>query len=244
MSSICLSAFETQLDQSTTLDQLDKVLVIYLNSWKISGYTFSYYARIQDKKQKLRHELVSPRMSTWHSYYHEENFSHIDQSGYEIKKSLTPAIWYTQQQLREAKTEKDRLIREQSIEFGVTMGLSIPVHGPTGDYAELTLRQFREENCLEAWQEHKYAWQLAALYYYQALRNHFLLHSPNKFKTQLTQREQACLNLLMQHSSPNEIAKSLSISARTVNFHIQNINHKLGARNKYEAIAKAKLLSE
>jgi DNA-binding CsgD family transcriptional regulator len=52
----------------------------------------------------------------------------------------------------------------------------------------------------------------------------------------LTQREKSVLARVVQGSSSKEIAQSLKISSRTVEFHRANIMQKLGARNVAELI--------
>lgn len=52
----------------------------------------------------------------------------------------------------------------------------------------------------------------------------------------LTKREQECLRLTAEGFRLEMIAQLLKISKRTVNFHLQNANKKLGVTNKYLAI--------
>lgn len=181
-------------------------------------------------------------MQAWHYYYHQENYDEADHTYQEVSKSLIPIFWDTRAQLKDAKTEKDRRLRQESIDFGVTIGLSLPVHAPQGDYGELTLRQFKNETCLNHWQTHKYEWQCAAVYYFHHLKLRLALSKLNGIESHLTQREMQCLQLLMQNHNTREIANLLNTTERTVNFHIQNINHKFGTRNKYQSVAKAILL--
>jgi NarL family two-component system response regulator LiaR len=51
----------------------------------------------------------------------------------------------------------------------------------------------------------------------------------------LTDREQQVLQLIAEGWSNHEIAKKLSISLSTVQFHVSNILHKLGVHNRIEA---------
>ena len=55
------------------------------------------------------------------------------------------------------------------------------------------------------------------------------------FGYQLTSCEQAVLELLSQGLNNNQIAKELSISLSTVQFHVSNILGKLGVHNRIEA---------
>ena len=55
----------------------------------------------------------------------------------------------------------------------------------------------------------------------------------------LSQRERAVLPLVAAGLSNKQIAQTLSISERTVKFHITSIFHKLGAENRAQAVALA-----
>jgi len=55
----------------------------------------------------------------------------------------------------------------------------------------------------------------------------------------LSPREHECLQLAAKGLSSSQIAETLTIRERTVQFHISNLLSKLGVRNRHEAIAKA-----
>jgi LuxR family transcriptional regulator of spore coat protein len=55
----------------------------------------------------------------------------------------------------------------------------------------------------------------------------------------LTEREQEILRCVAMGFSSKEIAQKLGIAPRTVDRHIENIRHKLRARNKTHMVAKA-----
>lgn len=59
--------------------------------------------------------------------------------------------------------------------------------------------------------------------------------SPDEPLTSLTAREDEILRLLADGLTDREIATALTISPRTVETHVSNILHKLGARNRAEA---------
>ena len=62
----------------------------------------------------------------------------------------------------------------------------------------------------------------------------FLMHQYG-----LTKKERQCLSLTMEGKTAKDIAKSLSISYRTVERHISQVTYKLGCENKLQAVAKA-----
>jgi LuxR family maltose regulon positive regulatory protein len=58
----------------------------------------------------------------------------------------------------------------------------------------------------------------------------------------VTAREIEILGLLARGLSNHDLAEKLFVSENTVKFHLRNINSKLGAKNRTEAVAKARQL--
>jgi len=63
--------------------------------------------------------------------------------------------------------------------------------------------------------------------------------SPHRQASALTDREREVLRLVAEGLPTKQIALSLSISERTVKFHVNSIFHKLGADNRAQAVALA-----
>jgi DNA-binding NarL/FixJ family response regulator len=63
--------------------------------------------------------------------------------------------------------------------------------------------------------------------------------SPHRPTTSLSEREREVLRLVADGLPTKQIALSLSISERTVKFHVNSIFHKLGADNRAQAVALA-----
>jgi LuxR family maltose regulon positive regulatory protein len=58
----------------------------------------------------------------------------------------------------------------------------------------------------------------------------------------LSPREQEVLHLLAQGASNQEIAAALVVTVDTVKYHVSNILSKLQARNRTQAVARARSL--
>jgi len=58
-----------------------------------------------------------------------------------------------------------------------------------------------------------------------------------KYPSNLTERQWEVLQLLAQGKTNREIAQALVLSHRTVQRHVADIYHKIGARNRAEATA-------
>jgi DNA-binding CsgD family transcriptional regulator len=96
-----------------------------------------------------------------------------------------------------------------------------------------------DQKCLEQWQQIQAELFSAAYYYYYYLQACLLKTKPAVAKHKLNKREIQCLLLIAKQYSVATIAKELKITARTVNYHVQRLNKKLGTKNKYQSVIKA-----
>lgn len=230
-----------QLDEhlKTTHDERQARIFFhhYLSYFGFRYYAFTYYSGHVRTGRKIRYDCVSEPLRAWHEHYLEQGYADVDRT---LEKNLVdtiPLFWDVKEQLAQSKNRRERRMREDSIEFGVRQGLSVPIHGPNNDFVSLTLHQFRNETCLTNYKVHQYEWVSAAYIYYHHIQRILTRNetaTPATYK--LTHREEQCLKLTAQSWRVEHIAKELNISPRTVNFHIQNANKKLGTNNKYQAV--------
>jgi LuxR family quorum-sensing system transcriptional regulator SolR len=78
---------------------------------------------------------------------------------------------------------------------------------------------------------------------HEAVTRDFCQHAKKERSKELTSRERECLALAARGMTSADIALKLSITKRTVNFHIGNVLAKLGALNRGEAIARGVALN-
>ena len=183
---------------------------------------------------------VSDSFKAWHDHYHAEGYDNIDTTSQCAKLDHIPIYWQIDQQIKEARTQRERQMRLDSLDFGADCGLTIPIHGPAGRKAILLVEQMQGEDCLAHWQKQQYPLFTAAQYYYAYLYPYLLQKNKDSSPCiNLSKREQQCLQYLAQNHGVTSLAHKLGISERTVNFHIQNLNKKLGVNNKYRAVTKA-----
>ncbi|WP_166838272.1 helix-turn-helix transcriptional regulator [Rheinheimera pleomorphica] len=80
-------------------------------------------------------------------------------------------------------------------------------------------------------------WTIIANYLYEAIHRLTTLNKTEE-DFSLTSREQACLNWAAKGKTSWEISQILSISERTVNFHLGNCIRKTNSCNRQQAISK------
>lgn len=221
------------------LKAINQLLLEYLREQGFSAFSFTYYSRYEARSSRLRYDFATPAFQVWHQHYLEEKYADVDSTLDSVVEMTLPVFWDINQQLAQAKTPRERAMRQDSLDFGARRGLSIPVHGPNGDFANFLLVEMKGETCLQNWSTDQYEWMVVSQLYYSALLPHLLLKETERNQYELTDRERECLSLVSQSISVPDISKKLAITERTVNYHIQKLNRKLGVRNKHQAVAKA-----
>lgn len=232
-----ITIFEQQLARAINTSQLDKILSNYLADLGITNFSFTYYTYHTNSKSKIKYDFSSESLKRWHAHYLAENYDEVDRVLDTEYRGVLPVFWHIDTQIKNAKGRREKKMRLDSKKFGAVQGLSIPIHGPNDDFANLMVEQVVRQHCLENWQELKYTLLSAAYCYYNYLQKCLLKQNPNTEKIQFSTREMQVINLVAKNYPVREIAKILSITERTVNFHIQNVNKRLGVNNKYQSVA-------
>lgn len=236
---VLLHHAENLFIQAKKLESLNEALKNCLNEFGMTTFSFTYYSYYPNSLNKLKYDFSSKNFDIWHKHYVAENYADIDSTLEEVHRTSLPKFWDLNTQLAQAKSEKERQMRLDSIQFGAEKGLSIPIHGPQEDFAILLLVQMRGESCLDDWRINQYFYFSLGYYYYSYLVPLLLKQQAPTEKYQLNKREMQCLLLTAKQYDVAAIAKNLCITERTVNFHLQRANKKLGKKNKHQSVAKA-----
>ncbi|WP_115711742.1 helix-turn-helix transcriptional regulator [Legionella sainthelensi] len=229
-----MQSIKKRMAEVKSIDELNTLLKNYFWSISIKSFAFTYYNQHTKTGSKLVYEWATPPLDAWHKYYLQEGYADIDRTLESTEQSLLPIFWDVKEQFRLAKNKRMRRFKEESLLFGLDKGLCIPLHGPKGEFVILVLHQRINEQGLTNWENHVDAWIGILHTYFHFLR--LLLNEKNIGVVPLTKREQECLRLTAEGFRLEMIAQLLKISKRTVNFHLQNANKKLGVTNKYLAI--------
>ena len=165
-----IQLFAEQLKNAVTIKQAEALLDLYLSHFGFRYYAFTYYSGHVKSGRKLRYHAVSDALHPWHLHYLDQGYADVDRTLEENHTMTLPLFWDVQTQTDVAKNKREQRIRQESIDFGIDKGLSVPVHGPNHDFVVLTLHQFRHESCLNHYELHQFEWLSAACIYYHHIR--------------------------------------------------------------------------
>jgi LuxR family transcriptional activator of conjugal transfer of Ti plasmids len=205
------------------------------------GFSRSIYVRFHlPEYDQLSSSVFSQQMvvstnfpELWRDHYREQNYHRIDPVFSECRHSVTPQVWMDIWRGHELDTQQKQFFGE-SVEFG----LPIPIHGPRREFAVVSLSADEPEaSFMRRIKEHKHTAHILAIHLHAALQE--LLEDPGAPPVTLTPRERECLKWTARGKSSWVISEILSLSERTVNFHITNAMGKLDVTSRTHAVAKS-----
>lgn len=198
-------------------------------------------------------------------------FPQIQTGRYEIRIDNCPAGWrkYCTELCSEAKSDplRRRILQQvtpvfwrdfvqlhpdlyaTARKFGLATGVTVPIHGPDGQWSALSFIKERDGSESEAEiSEALPRCQLLSCFVHEAaarvIRNRFdsstvTARKPDPSQMELSRREHQILSLVAAGKTISEITEILPISERTVVFHLSNARRKLGTHSSSRAIVKA-----
>lgn len=186
--------------------------------------------------------ILSGYPRAWREHYDKNSYLAIDPV---ITRALTTILPFGWEELDKSDPRVAQLFREAA-EHGLRHGFSVPVHGGHGEGGVLSLA--RAQPALpEVLAERQHLFQQAQWFsavLQTKLRGLVLQETAPELSRRLTKREHDCLRLAADGQSAQDIARALSITERTVVFHLNHAEEKLGATRRQQAVARGVALGQ
>jgi DNA-binding CsgD family transcriptional regulator len=153
----------------------------------------------------------------------------------EARKRMSPFSWFEAKDAR-ILSPGEQEIWDAAVAWGWKNGFVVPVHGPEGYFATVSMASREPDLDLSPGKRSR-LYMLAILAHERccalaAGRSNGHRHSA------LSAREIECLRWVAAGKTDWEIGTILSISATTVKFHVNSARAKLGARTRAQAVAR------
>lgn len=226
-------ALALQFPQAKTIAALDAMLQQAIQTLGFTNMMYTRYAHDFAQSGQVMHQVCSTKIQSWFDHYWQQGYDRVDPVGQDVRLSNLPHISDLHQKLATTCGKARRLYKD-AIAFGLGTSCSIPLHSANQSFAILVC-YFPESLAVSGEQAQRMMAQalLIGQYYHGCLTQ----LAPDTIDTiDLTEREKAVLRLAVNHMSAEAIAEELNISKRTVYFHSENINQKLNAKNRHEAV--------
>jgi DNA-binding CsgD family transcriptional regulator len=177
----------------------------------------------------------------WLDHYSTHKYYRIDPLVNHCSRKIVPVEWDHRFFVKPTAAR----LYEEAREFGITRGVTFPIHSPGVEVAMLTLI-FHEQH-ENAGDDH---WtmlgkgQLFACHLHEAFKKMGIMRKQAGLEIKpLTDREKQCLLWAAEGKTSWEISQILNITERTVVFHMANAAEKVGAVNRRQAVARAIMMS-
>jgi LuxR family transcriptional regulator, activator of conjugal transfer of Ti plasmids len=199
------------------------------------GFNNFVYLRLCDRKPVC----ISSFPREWLSRYFKEGYERLDPVIRTAKSQPRPFAWECDDWGARGDGRTRSFFNEAS-DFGIKSGITIPIASASDQLALMTLSSNR--NGLPPGREQTLAAEylkLIGLYFHAHVDLKTASVLPSQVQCVLSQREAQCLEWASRGRTTTEVAEIISISARTVTFHLENARKKLNASNITQAVAIA-----
>ncbi|MHB8743464.1 MAG: autoinducer binding domain-containing protein [Sulfuricaulis sp.] len=225
------------LSRAKTAEEIHSICSVFCEQFEFDR--FLYGARIPTSFVKPYFIFISGYPSDWWKQYTAKGYITIDPIVRHGMAHLTPISW-NQVGPQEDENEQIRRFMGEAREFGLNSGVSFPIHSAQGEFAMLNLASSKnhaqaKSSILEAM---PYA-SLFSAYLHEAVRRVFEHQMLPLNRVHLTNREKQCLLWAAEGKTTWETSHILSVSERTVVFHLQNAAEKLKVVRRQQAVARA-----
>ncbi len=231
--------FLIAVEEVQTSEQLILELRRLLESYNIQHYSVFHHPR--PTVHPIRLSLSSNWPDNWVNRYLEKKYILIDPMIRYLLVSQQPFTWKQAQKAFAGATNEKRMkdMTRDAASHGLVDGSIFPVHGRMGLIGALTISGPK----LDLSPVEMSLFHTVATRAYLRLRDFMEPESSPKpdpiASLQLTHRSMEALSLLAEGMTSQEISEKLNLSRHTVDWHFNNIQGKLKARNRQHSVAMA-----
>jgi DNA-binding CsgD family transcriptional regulator len=196
---------------------------------------FAYLCLPHRKNDTAR--LISTYPRPWTEHYLSNHYDRLDPVIRQALKVTEPFEWGSSIDSG-SHSNAQRQLFEEAATFGIRYGFTIPIHDGRGPVAAVTFASDEQSATFKRRVEtHRRVLQLMALYFHASASRKL---QPDRVVdgVALSPREYQCLEWSAAGKSAWEIGRILSITQRTVTFHLENAKSKLGVFSLHQAIAR------
>jgi DNA-binding CsgD family transcriptional regulator len=177
----------------------------------------------------------------WLVYYDAQGYPYVDATFATAASTILPYSWSALRRCQNL-SRRQKAIFDEATEFGLVHGVSVPIHGPEGGLAVLSFSSDApEKEFEEIWQRRRDDFALVGAYTQEAMLRNARREADYR-PIHLTDRERECLSWTSQGKTTWEVGAILSISEKTVLYHLSNAMRKLEVYSKHHAVVKALIM--
>lgn len=230
MTTLTLNDFFQKLETANSLAEVHELSLALRNLYSIDHLVYHW---ISADGEPYGFGSYPPE---WAKRYVEKDYLRIDPVVIGCYQGAHPIDW----KRLDWSSRPAKEFRKDAIAHGIgTQGYTVPVRGPNGQFALLSVSHTCDDDVWEAFiLEHQRDLILVAYYFNQKALEFETNRVPETTRP-LSPREVDALTFLAMGYARGQVAEMLSISEHTLRAYIESARFKLGAANTIHAVAKA-----
>ncbi|MGZ5200612.1 MAG: autoinducer binding domain-containing protein [Telluria sp.] len=202
------------------------------------GFDQVLYGAVPSRHAKFENAfLVSNYSPAWRDHYDAERLAYVDPTVGHCLVSSLPIVWEPDAFAGPAS----RALYEEACAYGIRSGVTLPIHGPNGEFGVLSFASDAPPDAKFAREVRAIMPDLALIrdYAFESSQPLMVPRQPVEQAPKLTRRELEVLKWVMAGKSSWEISRITGCSEATVNFHMANVRQKFGVNTRQQAVVKA-----
>ena len=224
---------DTFIEDMQSADSLDDLQTHIIGLRSLFDVEHLVYHSVNSTGQQYAAHTYTPE---WEARYFGESYERIDPVVQGCLRRFHPVDWnrldWTGKPVREFLGE--------AIDAGVGhQGFSVPIRGPSGQFAMFTVSDRRDDLEWEKYTESHVRDLILAAHFVNQKALELERGSDEADFAKLSPREVDSLTMLAMGYNRSQAAESLSISEHTLRVYIESARHKLHASNTTHAVAKS-----
>jgi DNA-binding CsgD family transcriptional regulator len=225
-----LESFLDRLQQATTLEDLNRATEQLRDHYGIAHIVYHWVSSVGEQYG------AGTYSTEWVDRYLDRGYVRVDPVILGCVNRFHPVEW--KQLDWSSKAARDLL--SDAISHGVgNQGLSIPVHGPKGQFALFTANDSCSDGAWEIFVRDNLRDLVLIAHGFNGKALEFERGEDTAPAASLSPRELSAMTLLAKGMSRAQAAQELQISEHTLRVYIETARHKLGALNTTHAVARA-----
>lgn len=202
------------------------------------GFEQVLFGIVPSRHAKLENAFLQSNYSPdWRERYDANKLAYVDPTVSHCLSSTLPIVWAPDT----FRSAPERELYEEASAFGVRTGVTLPIHGPGGEFGVISFASDLRPRAdfdrgirsvmpaLSLIRDYAFASSLRLMG-----EAHGMEQAPR-----LTPRELEVLKWVMAGKSSWEISRITNCSEATVNFHMANVRQKFNVNTRQQAVVKA-----
>ncbi|MCB1547026.1 MAG: autoinducer binding domain-containing protein [Hyphomicrobiaceae bacterium] len=176
--------------------------------------------------------LMCTRPEAWVREYVARGYFHVDPICRALARTDVPFTWAEAVGGRRLDPEEEEVM-QHAAGYGMDCGFVVPIFDAGGEFGVVSIGGKGKAPC----RAERTALTMAATLAHCRLS--VLAARARERAIGLTERERECLMWIAEGKSDWQIGRILDISAKTVNYHVENVKRKLGVATRVQAVVMA-----